>query len=146
MVSREFPSIVTGHSHSVDVIAKRDICLLLPGSADNFSSTTAFAPKREEMKKLAALTLSLVLTTGAALADTQKEATPQTAKTARIAKPKAVAKKVDKSAEITAQLEEFRKALQSQQERIQHLENELAKRDQQIGDRKSTRLNSSHRH
>ncbi len=86
------------------------------------------------MKKLAALTLSLFLTVGTALADTPKDPNPQVSKPAAAAKPKAAAKKVDKSAEISAQLEEVRKALQSQQEQIQQLKNELARRDQQITD------------
>jgi hypothetical protein len=87
------------------------------------------------MKKLAALTLSLFLTTGTALADTPKGPDPQTSKPAPAAKPRAAAKKkVDSSAEIAAQLEEVRKALQAQQEQIQQLKNELARRDQQITD------------
>jgi hypothetical protein len=85
------------------------------------------------MKKLAALTLSLFLVCGTALADTPKDPDPQAAKPAPAAKPKAV-KKVDKSAEIAAQLEELKKALQSQQEQIQQLRQDLAKRDQQIGE------------
>jgi hypothetical protein len=85
------------------------------------------------MKKLAALTLSLFLTTGTVLADTPKDPDSQASKPAP-AKPRAAAKTVDKSAEIAAQLEEVRKALQSQQEQIQQLKNELARRDQQIAD------------
>ena len=87
------------------------------------------------MNKIAALALSLFLTMGTALADTPKDPDLQAGKPTSAAKPKAASKKkIDKSAEIAAQLEEFRKALLSQQERIQHLENELAKRDQQIGE------------
>jgi hypothetical protein len=41
------------------------------------------------MKKLAALTLSLFLVSGTALADTPKDADPQPAKSARPARPKA---------------------------------------------------------
>jgi hypothetical protein len=84
------------------------------------------------MKKLAALTLSLFLVTGTAFADTPKNADPQPAKVPQPAKPKA-AKKADKSdAAIAAQLEELRQALQSQQEQLQMLKEELAKRDRQI--------------
>jgi cell division septum initiation protein DivIVA len=87
------------------------------------------------MKKLAALTLSLFLTTGTALANTPKDPDPQASKPAPTAKPRGAAKKkVDNSAEIAAQLEEVRKALQAQQEQIQQLKNELARRDQQITD------------
>jgi hypothetical protein len=84
------------------------------------------------MKKLAALTLSLFLVSGTALADTSKDADPQPAKTASPAKPKA-AKKAEKSdSAVAAQLEELRQALQSQQEQLELLKEELAKRDRQI--------------
>ncbi len=83
------------------------------------------------MKKLAALTLSMFLVSGTAFADTPKDADPQPAK-AQPAKPKA-AKKAEKSdAAIAAQLEELRQTLQSQQEQLQMLKEELAKRDHQI--------------
>jgi hypothetical protein len=96
-----------------------------------FGVRSNFAPKREEMKKLAALTLSMFLVSGTAFADTPKNADPQPAK-AQPAKPKA-AKKADKSdAAISAQLEELRQTLQSQQEQLQMLKEELAKRDRQI--------------
>jgi hypothetical protein len=84
------------------------------------------------MKKLAALTLSMFLVSGTALADTTKDASPQPAKAAQPAKPKA-AKKADKSdSAIAAEIEELRQALQSQQEQLQLLKEELAKRDRQI--------------
>lgn len=84
------------------------------------------------MKKLAALALSMFLTYGTALADTPKDAEPQPAKPAKPAKPKA-AKKADKSdSAIAAELEELRQALQSQQEQLAILKEELAKRDRQI--------------
>jgi hypothetical protein len=83
------------------------------------------------MKKLAALTLSMFLVSAAAFADTPKDADARPA-TAQPAKPKA-AKKADKSdAAIAAQLEELRQTLQSQQEQLQLLKEELAKRDRQI--------------
>jgi hypothetical protein len=87
------------------------------------------------MKTLAAFTLSLFLTAGIALADSPKDATPEPAKAAAPAKPKA-AKKAEKSEKsdsaIAAQLEELRQALQAQQEQLQLLKEELAKRDRQI--------------
>ena len=84
------------------------------------------------MKKLAALSLSLFLVSGTAIADTRKNADPQPANSAHPAKPKA-AKKAEKSdAAIAAQLEELRQTLQSQQEQFQTLKEELAKRDRQI--------------
>ncbi len=84
------------------------------------------------MKKLAALTLSMFLISGTAFADTPKNADAQPAKAAQPAKPKA-AKKTEKSdAAIAAQLEELRQTLQSQQEQLQLLKEELAKRDRQI--------------
>jgi len=84
------------------------------------------------MKKIAALTLSLFLTTGIALADTPKDADPKPAKAADPAKPKA-AKKAEKSdSAIAAEIEELRQAVQAQQEQLQLLKEELAKRDRQI--------------
>jgi len=84
------------------------------------------------MKKLASLTLLLFLTTGTAFADSPKDANPQPAKAAEPAKPRA-AKKAEKSdSAIAAQLEELRQALQSQQEQLQLLKEELAARDRQI--------------
>src|SRR5271157_4602567 len=84
------------------------------------------------MKKFAALTLSLLLATGIALADSPKDtpkgADAQPAKSAAAAKP-ATAKT---SAEIAAEVEELRQALQAQQEQLQMLKEELAKRDRQI--------------
>jgi hypothetical protein len=84
------------------------------------------------MKNFAALTLSLFLTTGAAFADspkdTPKKADAQPAKSAAAAKP-ATSKT---SAEIAAEVEELRQALQAQQEQLQMLKEELAKRDRQI--------------
>ncbi|HET8926065.1 MAG TPA: hypothetical protein VFN26_23975 [Candidatus Acidoferrum sp.] len=83
------------------------------------------------MKKLAALALSLFLTMGIALADTTKDA-PAPPPKAAPAKPKA-AKKADRSdSAIAAQLEELRQAVQAQQEQLQLLKEELAKRDHQI--------------
>ncbi len=84
------------------------------------------------MKKIAALTLSLFLTCGIALADTPKDADAQPAKPAAPAKPKA-AKAADKSdSAIAAEIEELRQAVQAQQEQLQMLKEELAKRDRQI--------------
>jgi hypothetical protein len=88
------------------------------------------------MKKLAALTLSLFLTMGTAFADspkdspkdTPKEADAQPAKNSTA--PKAAPAKTN--AEIAAEMEELRQALQAQQEQLQQLKEELAKRDRQI--------------
>jgi hypothetical protein len=84
------------------------------------------------MKKLAALTLSLFLTMGTALADspkdTPKEADAPPAKNTTAAK----AAPAKTNAEIAAQMEELRQALQAQQEQLQQLKEELAKRDRQI--------------
>jgi hypothetical protein len=85
------------------------------------------------MKKLAALTLSLFMTSGTALADTPKDADPQPAKSAQPAKPKAAKKAAAKTdASFAAELEELRQTLQSQQEQLTLLREELAKRDRQI--------------
>src|SRR5258708_6785770 len=67
-----------------------------------------FAPKREAMKKIAALTLSLFLTYGTAFADTPKD-TPN-----------------------ADEIEELRQTLEAQQEQLSLLKEELAKRDRQI--------------
>jgi hypothetical protein len=84
------------------------------------------------MKKLAALTLSLFLSAGTAFADspkdTAKEADAQPAKTNTAAK----AAPAKTNAEIAAEMEELRQALQAQQEQLQLLKEELAKRDRQI--------------
>jgi hypothetical protein len=84
------------------------------------------------MKKLAALTLSLFLTSGMALADTPKDADPQPAKPAQPAKPKAARTAEKSDAKFAAELEELRQAMQAQQEQLQMLKEELGKRDRQI--------------
>ena len=91
------------------------------------------------MKKLAAVTLSLFMTSAPAFAGTPNDAGAQPAATgaAKAAKPKAAAPKAAKKAEKTeasfaAELEELRQALQSQQEQLQLLKEQLAKRDRQI--------------
>lgn len=89
------------------------------------------------MKKFAALTLSIFLTYGTALADTPKaaDAPADAAKAAKAAKAKAAkaAKSSESSeAKFAAELEELRQTLQAQQEQLQLLKEELAKRDRQI--------------
>jgi hypothetical protein len=83
------------------------------------------------MRKLAALTLSFLMTSGMALADSPKDADPQPAKSAP-AKPKAAKKAEKKDANFAAELEELRQAMQAQQEQLQVLKEELSKRDKQI--------------
>ena len=85
------------------------------------------------MKKIAALALGLFLSYGIALADTPKDADAQPAKPAAPAKPKApkTGEKSDPAA-IAAEIEELRQAVQAQQEELQLLKEELAKRDRQI--------------
>ena len=88
------------------------------------------------MKKIAALALSLFLSYGIAFADTPKADTPKGAD-AQPAKPAApkpkAASKADKSdSAIAAEIEELRQAVQAQQEELQLLKEELAKRDRQI--------------
>ena len=84
------------------------------------------------MKKIAALTLSLFLTYGIALADSPKDADAQPAKPAHPAKPKAAAKADKSDSAIAAEIGELRQAVQAQQEQLQMLKEELAKRDRQI--------------
>jgi hypothetical protein len=88
-----------------------------------------FVSKREAMKKFAALTLSVFLTYGTALADTRKDADAQPAKAAKAAKANAAEAS---EAKFAAELEELRQTLQAQQEQLQLLKEELAKRDRQI--------------
>ena len=94
------------------------------------------------MKKFAALALSIFLSGGAALADTPtakdadapSTAAAKTAAAAKAAKAKAEAAKSAESSEakFAAELEELRQTLQAQQEQLQLLKEELAKRDRQI--------------
>jgi len=84
------------------------------------------------MKKLAALTLSLFLVSGTALADTPKDAEPQPAKASASAKPKAAKKTEKADSALAVQIEELRQAVQAQQEQLQLLKEELSKRDRQI--------------
>ncbi len=87
------------------------------------------------MKKFAALTLSIFLTYGTALAETPKDANPEPAKApkaAKAAKAKAGKSAEKESAAFAAELEELRQTLQAQQEQLQMLKEELAKRDRQI--------------
>jgi hypothetical protein len=81
------------------------------------------------MKKLAALALSLFLISGTALADTPKDADAKPAQPVK-AKAGKTAEKTDSA--IAAELEELRQALRAQQEELQTLKEELAKRDHQI--------------
>ena len=76
--------------------------------------------------------MSLFLSSGMALADTPKDADAQPAKPAAPAKPKAAKKAEKPEAAIAAEVEELRQAVQAQQEELQLLKEELAKRDRQI--------------
>jgi hypothetical protein len=84
------------------------------------------------MRKLAALALSLFMTSGVAFADSPKDADPPPAKSSQPAKPKAAKKAEKTDSSVAAQLEELRQAMQAQQEQLQMLKEELNKRDQQI--------------
>jgi hypothetical protein len=84
------------------------------------------------MKKLAGFILLLFLTTGMALADTPNDSDAQPAKAPAPAKPKAAKKAEKTDSAIAAEIEELRQAIQSQQEQLQLLKEELAKRDRQI--------------
>jgi hypothetical protein len=85
------------------------------------------------MRKLA-LTLSLFLLSGTTFADSPKDA-PKDAPKATAAAPakSSEAKATTKTnAEISAEMEELRQAVLAQQEQLQMLKEELAKRDRQI--------------
>jgi hypothetical protein len=104
--------------------------------------------KREAMKKLASLALSLFLTIGTAFADSPKDSPKDAPKdaaaaatTAHPAKPAAA----KTSAEIAAEVEELRQTLQAQQEELQLLKEELAKRDKQIEEARETAASANAR-
>lgn len=80
--------------------------------------------------KLAALFLSVLLVSGITLADTPKDADPKPAKAPTKRKAANKAEKPDPA--IAAEIEELRQAIQSQQEQLQLLKEELARRDRQI--------------
>jgi hypothetical protein len=84
------------------------------------------------MKKLAALILSLFLSTGAAFADSPKDSTKEADAQPAKATPAAKSATTKTNAEISAEMDELRQALQAQQEQLQSLKEELAKRDRQI--------------
>ena len=84
------------------------------------------------MKKLATLTLSLFLSSGIAVADSPKDADAQPAKNTPPGKAKEAAKADKSDSAIAAEIEELRQTLQSQQEQLQLLKEELHKRDRQI--------------
>src|SRR5215472_1112489 len=133
MICCEVRLFVTRYSQLVGAIVKRPLYLLPLGWHAHFSvASRILAPKREEMKKLAGLMLSLFLTMGIALADTPKDADPKPAKPAAPAKAKAATKAEKSDSAIAAEIEELRQAIQSQQEQLQLLKEELAKRDRQI--------------
>lgn len=81
------------------------------------------------MRKLASLGLSLFLLSGTAFADAPKDSPKEAAQPAKTAAAKTTTKT---NAEIAAEMEELRQALQAQQEQLQMLKEELAKRDRQI--------------
>ena len=100
------------------------------------------------MKKLAALTLSIFLTYGTALADTPKDADAQPAAAAKAGKAAAAKAKKGASPEaaaFAAELQELRQAIQSQQEQLQLLKEELAKRDRQIDEARETAASANAR-
>src|SRR6266446_7480374 len=129
-------TIVTGYSHSIDAGVRQGNYL---PAAERFAYLPEIGrilfQKREAMKKLAALTLSIFMTYGTALAKTPKDADAQpaapggAAKAAKAAKAKAAEAA---EAKFAAELEELRQTLQAQQEQLQLLKEELAKRDRQI--------------
>jgi hypothetical protein len=85
------------------------------------------------MRKLAALVLSVFLTSGVAFADSPKDSDAPVPKSSEPAKPKAAANKATKTdAEIAAELDELKQAMQAQQEQLELLKEELSKRDKQI--------------
>jgi hypothetical protein len=95
---------------------------------------TATRSMREEMRKTAAMVLSLLLLSGTAFADTPKDGDPQPAQTA---KKKSTKPAKSATAVLAEQVETLRQTLEAQQQQIRQLQEELTKRDAQIGDAKS---------
>jgi hypothetical protein len=90
---------------------------------------------REEMKKLAAIVMSIFLMSGTAFADTPKDGDPQPAENTKKKTTKPAAKSA--TAVLAEQVEALRQSLEAQQQQIKQLTDELARRDSQIGDAKS---------
>ena len=96
------------------------------------------------MKKLAALLLSLFLSCGTAFADSPKDSPKETdAQPAKAAPAKSTTTK--SNAEIAAEMEELRQTSQAQQEQLQMLKEELAKRDRQIEEARETAASANSR-
>jgi len=95
---------------------------------------TATRSMREEMRKTAAMVLSLFLLSGTAFADTPNDGDPQPAQTA---KKKSTKPAKSATAILAEQVEALRQTLEAQQQQIRQLQDELTKRDAQIGDAKS---------
>src|SRR3984893_15039905 len=120
---------VTGYSHRIHTTVRRS--LYRSGPRDRlFRYILNLDLKREAMKKLAALTLSLFLTSGIAFADSPKDTAAT--KNPPSEKTKEAAKSDKSDSAIAAEIEELRQTLQSQQEQLQLLKEELSKRDRQI--------------
>ncbi len=98
------------------------------------------------MKTLAAFVLSLSLVCGAAFA-TDKETESQTSKSAAGASRKTVKGSTKKSetAALAVELEKVREALDAQQQQIQQLREELARRDREFAEAKEAAATASSR-
>lgn len=99
------------------------------------------------MRKLASLALSLFLLSGTAFADSPKDSPKDAPKEAAAtpAKPAATNASTKTTAELAAQMEELRQALIAQQEQLQMLKEELAKRDRQIEEARETAASANAR-
>ena len=80
------------------------------------------------------MVLSLFLLSGTAFADTPKDGDPQPA---QAAKKKSTKPAKSATAILAEQVEALRQTLEAQQQQIRQLQEELTKRDAQIGDAKS---------
>src|ERR1700686_3412418 len=125
------PGCVTGYSHRIHATVRRS--LYRSGPRDRLLRYILNLDlKREAMKKLAALKLSLFLTPEIAFAYSPKAADSTPAKNAPSEKAKEATKSDKSDSAIAAEIEELRQTLQSQQEQLQLLKEELAKRDRQV--------------
>jgi hypothetical protein len=99
------------------------------------------------MKKIAALALSLFLSSGIAFADTPADTPKDADAPGKPAAPKPkTGSTPDKSdSAIAAEIEQLRQAVQAQQEELQLLKEELAKRDRQIDEAKDAAATANSR-
>src|SRR5437660_6771246 len=84
------------------------------------------------MKNFASLILSLFLLAGSASAGATNDAEPQATKSSKPVKKKVIKQEPKTDPAVLAQLAALQQAMEAQQQQLQLLKDELAKRDRQI--------------